>query len=216
MGICDWRMPLKVKTMSLYSICKYLFLVLAYAAGAYFSYHDGNQDKPGEYLVSGLISAGIAYLLWAAVVRRLLFGYLLSRAPKEERNRFLKQWAVWRGSRILFGGLWRLYQIGLVLGGAMLFYWAFGIHTDKDGGDYTGWWMLGALAFAFFFCWGVTILTRRALDRFYATFRDDPVQQSRDGLVGDASPAEGLQRLGVGEKPDDCITPSSGDRKHLR
>lgn len=150
--------------MNRYRSVKWVFLGLLFLGGSCLSYLDGNQDRPAEYLISGLILALIGSTLWGHIGRRIVFGILLSRAPKDERNDFIKRWAVWRGSRLLFGGLWYLYQIVLVLGGVALFYWLLG---DTDDYQFPILWIFIAFCFGFLFAWIVTLLTSAALDRLY-------------------------------------------------
>lgn len=117
--------------------------------------------------------------------------------------------------RLLFGLLWRLYQCYLILAGMMLFYWIFGIYTDKDGGDYIGWWMLAAFVFGLFFAWLGTLLTVRGLDLLKRTLRNKTPESDSQGPSREAAGLERLHRLGVSEKPDDFITLRPTGRKHL-
>jgi hypothetical protein len=121
--------------------------------------------------------------------------------------------------RLFFGAVWRLYQVYLILFGAMLFYWIFGIYTDKDGGNYIAWWMLGAFVFGFLFAWLGTILTARGIDFLKSAFSNKPPKQPTHKSRGETSDAPSLEsphRLGTLEKPDDFITLSPGGREHLR
>jgi hypothetical protein len=65
------------------------------------------------------------------------------------------------------------YQIGLMIGGIMPFYWVFGAHSDDE---HIFWplWMFAAFAFAGFLAWGVTILARWSLDHLQGLFGNKP------------------------------------------
>jgi hypothetical protein len=115
--------------------------------------------------------------------------------------------------RLFFGALWRIYQIGLIGVGAMLFYLAVG---DANDHSYPVLWIFAAFNVGAIFAWGMTKLTTWALDRLYAAFGNKPLKQSSDRLGGEVAPVESLHHLGIGEKPRDFITLRPGGRKHLR
>lgn len=117
--------------------------------------------------------------------------------------------------RLFLGAAWRLYQIALMGGGAMLFYWIFDIHSDTES-NFIALWMIAAFVFAYFFTWGITILTRRTLDGLYRAFDNHALGQRADGRGREPASPERLHRLGVGEKPDDYISLSPSSRNHLR
>lgn len=74
---------------------------------------------------------------------------------------------------------WRLYRVGLIFGGMMLFYWFFDIQAG-DERSYWALWIIAAFMFGFFFAWAVTIPTTWAMDGFYRAFGNKPLKQSSD------------------------------------